>query len=112
EELKPRFERESGHRLDITLGPSAALEARVDQGEAVDVAILTGPGARDLAGRGKLASASLTNVARSLVGVGVRKGAPKPDISTPDKFKQAMLAAKAIACSKPVGGGASGAHLA
>lgn len=112
EELKPRFERESGHRLDVTFGPSGALEARVAQGEAADVAILTGPGARDLAGRGTLAAASLTDITRSTVGVGVRKGAAKPDISTAETFKQAMLAAKAIACSKPVGGGASGAHLA
>jgi len=112
EELKPRFERETGHRLDVSLGPSAQLEARVDQGEAADVAILTGPGARDLAARGKLAAKSLTDVARSMIGVGVRKGAAKPDISTPENFKRAMLAAKAIACSKPVGGGASGAHLA
>lgn len=111
EELSPRFEREAGHRLSVNLGPSAQLEARIDQGETADVAILTGGGARDLLARGKLAG-SLTDVARSLIGVAVRKGAPKPDISSAESFKRAMLAATSIACSKPVGGGASGAHLA
>ena len=112
EALSPRYQRETGHRLSVSLGPSAQLEARLDQGEAADVAILTSAGAKQLAARGKLVAASLTDLARSAIGVGVRKGAPKPDISSAEAFKRAMLAATAIACSKPVGGGASGAHIA
>ena len=112
EELSPRFERATDHRLAVSLGPSAQLAARLDQGEAADVAILTGGDAKESAARGKLVAASLVDVARSTIGVAVRKGAPKPDISSVEGFKRAMLAAKAIACSKPVGGGASGAHLA
>jgi len=112
EELAPRYQREIGHRLSVSLGPSAQLEARLDQGESADVAILTSGGARQLAAHGKLVTASLTDVARSPIGVGVRKGAPKPDISSVEAFRRAMLAARAIACSKPAGGGASGAHMA
>jgi len=112
EELSPRFAQETGYRLDVSLGASAQLEARLDQGEVADVAILTAPGAKDLAARGKLAAASLREVARSSIGVAVRKGAPKPDISSVEAFKRTMLAATAIACSKPVGGGASGVHIA
>jgi molybdate transport system substrate-binding protein len=112
EELSPRFTRETGHRVAVSLGPSLVLEKRVAEGEAADVAILTGPGARDLAARGVLMAASLVDVARSSIGIAVPKGAPKPDISTPEKFKQVMLAAKSAAMSKPVGGGASGAHMA
>lgn len=112
EELGPRFERDTGHRLVLTLGPSLVLEKRVAEGEAADVAIITGSGAKDLAARGKIIAGSLTEVARSLIGVAVPKGAPQPDLSSVEGFKRAMLAAKSIACSKPVGGGASGAHLA
>jgi molybdate transport system substrate-binding protein len=112
EELSPRFERETGNRLAVTLGPSLVLEKRVGEGEGADVAILTGPGAKDLATRGVLVAASLTDVARSSIGIAVQKGAPKPDLSSAESFKRAMLAAKSVALSKPVGGGASGAHMA
>jgi molybdate transport system substrate-binding protein len=112
EELTPRFERETGNRLAVTLGPSLVLEKRVGDGEAADLAILTGPGAKDLAGRGRLVAASLTDVARSSIGIAVPKGAAKPDLSSAESFKRAMLAAKSVALSKPVGGGASGAHMA
>jgi len=112
EELSPRFERETGNRLAVGLGPSLVLEKRLNEGEAADVAIVTDPGARDLVGRGKLVAGSLVAIARSLIGVAVPKGAPKPDLSSAEAFKRSLLAAKSIALSKPVGGGASGAHMA
>jgi molybdate transport system substrate-binding protein len=112
EELTPRFERETGNRLAVELGPSLRLEARLGGGEAADVAIVTSGGAEDLIGSGKIVAGSLVDVARSSIGICVAKGAPRPDISTADAFKRAMLAAKSIAVSKPVGGGASGAHMA
>jgi len=112
EELAPRFERESGHRLAVNLGPSLVLEKRLAEGEVADVAIVTAPGAADLLGRGKLAAGSLTEIARSLIGVAVPKGAAKPDLGSAEGFKRSLLAAKSIALSKPVGGGASGAHMA
>jgi molybdate transport system substrate-binding protein len=111
EELSPRFEHETGNRLAVTLGPSLVLEKRVGDGEAADVAILTGPGAKDLAARGKIAP-GLVDIARSYIGIAVPKGAPRPDLSSVDGFKLALLAAKSIALSKPVGGGASGVHMA
>jgi molybdate transport system substrate-binding protein len=112
DELATPFERETGHRLAVGLGPSAQLEKRLGEGEAADVAIVTSAGAKDLAARGVLAAGSLADVARSSIGVAVAKGARKPDISSAESFKRAMLAATSIACSKPVGGGQSGAHLA
>ncbi len=112
EELAPRFERETGNRLAVVLGPSLVLETRLLEGEVADVAIVTGPGAKELVGRGKIVAGSLVDVARSLIGVAVPKGAPRPDLSSAAGFKRAMLAAKSIALSKPVGGGASGAHMA
>ena len=69
-------------------------------------------GAEDLVGSGKIVAGSLVDVARSAIGICVGKGAPRPDISSAGAFKRAMLAAKSVALSKPVGGGASGAHMA
>jgi molybdate transport system substrate-binding protein len=112
EELSPRFERETGNRLAVTLGPSLLLEKRVGEDEAADMAILGSAGAKDLVARGKIVAGSTADIARSYIGIAVQKGAPKPDISSAASFKRAMLAAKSVALSKPVGGGASGAHMA
>lgn len=112
EEVASRFERGTGHRLAVELGPSLRLETRLASGEAADVAIVTRDGIADLVVGGKIVAGSLVDVARSAIGICVAKGAPKPDISSADAFKRTMLAAKSVALSKPVGGGASGAHMA
>jgi molybdate transport system substrate-binding protein len=112
EALAPGFERDTGNRLSVILGPSAQLEKRLAEGETADVAILARAGAEDLIAHGKIAAGPLVEVARSSIGIAVPKGAAKPDIATAESFKRALLAAKSIAVSKPVGGGASGAHMA
>jgi molybdate transport system substrate-binding protein len=112
DELASQFERATGHRLTVSLGPSLQLEARLADGEAADVAILSTAGAREMIARGKIVAGSLVDVAHSSLGVAVQKGAPKPDISSVEAFKRAFLAAKSIAVSKPVGGGQSGVHMA
>jgi molybdate transport system substrate-binding protein len=112
EEIASRFERGTGHRLAVELGPSLRLETRLAGGEAADVAIVTSGGIKDLVVGGKIVAGSLVDVARSAIGICVAKGAPKPDISSADAFRRTMLAAKSVALSKPVGGGASGAHMA
>jgi molybdate transport system substrate-binding protein len=112
EELAPAFERQTGYRLAVNLGPSLQIEKRLGEAETADLAIVTRAGAEDLVARGRGAADSLTDIARSFIGVCVAKGAPRPDLSSAEAFKQAMLRAKSIALSKPVGGGASGAHMA
>lgn len=112
EELMPQFERASGYRLAVSLGPSSQLELRLVEGEAADVAILTAAGANSMIVQNRIVDGSLVDIAHSSLGVAVRQGAPKPDISTVDAFKQALLAAKSIAVSKPIGGGQSGVHMA
>jgi molybdate transport system substrate-binding protein len=112
EDLSQQFERATGYRLAVSLGPSLQLEARLRDGESADLAILTPAGLNDLIARGRIVAGSLVEVARSSLGVAVQKGAPKPDISSVDGFKRALLAAKSIAASKPVGGGQSGMHMA
>jgi molybdate transport system substrate-binding protein len=112
EELVPQFARATHNRLVVELGPSLRLEKELGEGKAADVAIVSDKGIKDLIARGRIAAGSAVHVADSTIGVAVAKGAPKPDISSPESFKRAMLAAKSIACSKPVGGGQSGVHLA
>jgi molybdate transport system substrate-binding protein len=112
EELSSAFERATGNRLDVTLGPSLRLEKQIGDGEVADVAIVSATGARDLVDQGRLVDGSVVEIAKSPIGVAVPKGAPKPDLSTVEGFKRAMLAAKSIACSRPVGGGQSGVHIA
>jgi molybdate transport system substrate-binding protein len=112
DELAAQFERASGHRLALTFGPSLQLEKRLGENETADVAIVSAAGVEDLSARGKLVSGSVTAIAGSALGVAVPRGAPTPDISSAEAFKHALLAAKSIAVSKPVGGGQSGVHMA
>lgn len=112
EDLAPRFEKASGHKLSITFGLGGALAKRVQDGEPADV--LVGPRAAidGLLKSARLTSGSDATLARSSVGVAVRKGAPKPDISTPEALKRALIAARSISYSNPAFGGASGVHFA
>jgi molybdate transport system substrate-binding protein len=112
EELAPQFERASGHKLVMSFANAASMTKRIADGEAADVAIITGAGVDDLIKQGKMASGTRVDIARSNVGVAVRAGAPKPDISTPDALKRTLLNAQSIAASSPTGGGASGALVA
>jgi molybdate transport system substrate-binding protein len=105
--LIPQFEQASGHKVAITYGPVGALAARVDKGEPVDVVILSSTAADELRKHGKLVAGSAVVVAKVGIGVFVRKGDPKPDISTVEAFLQALANAKAIAYADPKLGGSS-----
>jgi molybdate transport system substrate-binding protein len=103
-ELAPGFERASGHRLVTLRGPSMgdspeAIPARLARGEPADVVILDGGAADELGKRGVVRADSRTELARSLVGMVVRAGTPKPDISSVDAVRRTLLAAKSIAYS-------------
>jgi molybdate transport system substrate-binding protein len=107
EELAPQFEKATGNKVDITFGPATALKAKIDEGTAFDVAILAAPVTDSLAGSGKL-DLPATIIAHSGIGLAVRKGAPKPDISTTEAFKRTLLNAKSIGVTAA---GASGVYL-
>ncbi len=103
-ELGPAFERASGHHLVTTRGPSMgdspeAIPARLARGEAADVVILDGGAADELGKRGLVRADSKIELARSLIGMVVRAGAAKPDISSVEAFRNTLLAAKSIAYS-------------
>ena len=110
EDLQPQFERDNDCRVEAVYGPSAQLTKRLAGGEPADIVVLTGPGIEEMIGIGKVVPGSSLELASSETMVGVKRGTPKPDISTIEKFKQAMLNAKSIAYSGP-GSGASGAHI-
>ncbi len=109
EELAPAFARATGHKLNITFGLAAGLKREIEAGEAFDLAILTSANIDDLARQGKVDGASRTPIARSGVGIMVRAGAPKPDLSTPEALKSAVLAARSITWARD---GASGVYFA
>ena len=111
DELAPEFERSTGYKLTFSFGPSARIAKMVADGEANDVAIVTDQALADLTRLGKLVPGTGADVARSAMALAVQKGANKPDISTAEKFKAALLAAKSLGMSNPVGGGQSGANL-
>ncbi len=110
-ELLPPFKRSTGHVVVPSYAPSAQIAKRVADGEQADVAIITAQGIDDLVRQGKITAGTRADIARSAIALAVQKGAPTPDISSAEKFKQALPAAKSVATSAPVGGGQSGAHL-
>jgi molybdate transport system substrate-binding protein len=111
DEIAAEVERATGSKLSFSFGPSAKIAKMVADGEPNDVAIVTDKGFEELAAQGKLVPDSRADVAKSAMALAVQKGAPKPDIATAEKFKQALLAAKSLGMSNPVGGGQSGANL-
>src|SRR5204863_9849678 len=81
----------------ITYGSTNPLKARIVNGEAFDLTILGEAAIDDLIKQGKLVAATRVVVARSALGLAIRKGAAKPDISTTEAFKRTLLNAKSIA---------------
>ena len=112
EELAPQFEKASGHKLQITWATAAVLVRKVQAGETADVLILTKQGLETMVKENKATAGSDAVFASSGMAMVVKKGAPKPDISTPEAFKRALLKAKTISYSNPEHGGASGVYLA
>jgi molybdate transport system substrate-binding protein len=107
-DLVAEFERTSGHKVVITWGNAATLKTRYLEGEPGDVALLTAAAIDDLMKAGKL-TGNRIDLARSGVGLAVKAGAPKPDISSPEALKKALLDAKSVGYSTT---GASGIHFA
>jgi len=100
EEIRPQMERAIGRPLSIEFSSTASFKEKIDAGAGFDVAILTSEVLDILTKEHKIVTGTRADVARTGVGIGVRAGAPKPDISTPDKLKQTLLKAKSITYTK------------
>jgi molybdate transport system substrate-binding protein len=110
--LVPDFEKQTGHKVVLENDTVGALTKRIEGGEAFDLAVLTPAAVNDLSTKGKFVAGSRTNLGRVGVGVVVKEGAPKPDISSVDAFKKTLLAAKSVAYIDPAAGGSSGIYVA
>ena len=96
DQLAPQFEKANESKLVMTVGTTAELRGKIEKGESFDVAIFTKSALDDLAKQGKVAAEPLVPIARVGIGAAVRKGAAKPDISTAEAFKHAMLSAASV----------------
>ena len=98
-DLLPEFEKSSGHKITATWTGTVKIKERIEAGEVFDLVIVGAPEIDMFIAERKLAAGSRVDLAKSGVGVAVKAGAPKPDISSGEAVKKAMLAAKSIAYS-------------
>lgn len=109
--LIPEYEKASGNKVTVENDTVGALMKRIEAGESFDVVVMTPETVDKLTGEGKVISGSRTNLARVGVGVMVKAGATKPDISTVETFKKALLDAKSVSFIDPASGGSSGIYM-
>ena len=107
-DVGPGFEQATGNKLDVVTDVAAVMKRRIEQGEPFDLAVLVDFQADELIREGRLVPGSRADVMKAGIGVAVKRGAPKPDISTVGAFKQTLLNAKSITYLKE---GASTRHL-
>ena len=105
----PQFEKQ-GHKLIVDNDTVGALQKRIEGGETFDIVISAPRSLSELAAKGKVTGAPV-NLARVGIGVMVKDGAPKPDVSSVEAFQRALLAAKSVAYIDPASGGSSGIYL-
>ena len=112
EELVPKFEKETGNKLIITWSTASLLAKRVQAGEQADALVLIKGDIETLKTAGKIMPGTDVIFSKSIFAVGVKAGTPKPDISTAEALKQALMASKAVSYTDPAAGGASGIYTA
>jgi molybdate transport system substrate-binding protein len=111
-ELAPQYERTTGNKLSLGYSLVADIRKRVLEGETADVIILSRPVMDELQKQGKFTPGSIADVAGIAVAVTAPRGAPTPDIGSPDALKRSLLAAKSIVYADPAKGGLSGVYFA
>ena len=107
EELIPGFEKKTGNKVKATFGSGLGTKAQVTKGDVFDV-VIAQPPYPELLASGNVVVTSATPLATVAVGIAVKKGAKKPDISTPDAVKKALLGAKSVSYPDAKGGAAAG----
>jgi molybdate transport system substrate-binding protein len=96
EEMTLQFERSTGHTLSLSYDPALAIKRRIENGTQFDAVLITRAAIDDLTRQGRIAPGTCVDLARSGLGVAVRKGLPKPDMGSVQAFKDALLAAKSV----------------
>lgn len=110
-ELADAFHQETGHTVKLSFDPVGTVRKRAAT-EPVDVLILSDTALDDMIKQGGVVAGTRTDIARTAMGVAVKEGAPKPDISTPEALKQTLLSVKSIVYVDPARGATSGIHFA
>jgi molybdate transport system substrate-binding protein len=110
--IVPAFERDTGCTLEIAFDTAGKLLARIAAGETADVLIANRPGLDKLAKSGTVLADTVFDIGHVGVGIAVRDGSPLPDVSTPERLRETLLAAKSIAYGDPSKGDSSGIHFA
>ena len=111
-DLAPQFERASGHKLTVELATLGVINERVGKGESADVAVVLPQQAEQLEKQSRFIAGSRVELARAGYGAIVRKGTPKPDMSSVDALKRTLLSAKTISYGDPSAGGPVGIYIA
>jgi molybdate transport system substrate-binding protein len=111
EQLAADFLQATGYGIEMAFGPPSRATRMVLDGESADIVMTTPEDIEALVKAGKVVPGSGRPVLSMIMGVAVRAGAPKPDISTPEKFKQALLAAKSVTHANAATGSPSAAHF-
>src|SRR5215216_2151389 len=106
-ELVPQFEATTGHKVETTWAGTVNIIKRMADGEAFDLVISSSGSIGDLTRQNKIVAGSAINLSKTGIGIGVKKGAARPDVGTADAFKRAVLGAKGIGLST----GPSGVYL-
>jgi molybdate transport system substrate-binding protein len=110
DEIFPAFERDSGYTIRASFAPSGALIPRFERGEPVDLFLSDSTAIDKLIAEGKIAGGRI-DLLRIGIGLCVRKGAPKPDVSTPDALGRTLLAVSTVAYPSPASGSITQAHI-
>jgi len=110
DELLPPFERATGHKVIVSYDPSGRLSKRLREGEFADMILVASPEIDKLIGEGHVVGNRI-DISRTGIGIAVKKGAPKPDVSTPEALKRALLDARSIGYTNPAGGGLTAAPI-
>lgn len=111
-QLPPDFQKSSGDTVTIDYGTAGAIAGRIQKGEPADVTIVSRSQLEMLESQGKVAQGSRVNIAGVGIGVAIRKGAPKPDISSVEAFKRTLMSARTIGYVNPALGSSSGIYVA
>jgi len=111
-DLAVAFEKETGHTVKLTFGTVGVIKSKLASADPADVAIMTDTALDEMTRQGVVRQGTWAMVGRTGIGVGVRDGAPKPDIGSPEAFKQALLATKSLTYVDPAQGATSGMHFA
>ena len=111
-EVGAAFEKKTGNTLDFTIDTTGALQNKLRAGEKADLILVSSPGMDALIKEKRVIESSRVDLARALIGVSVKAGAPSPDLASVDGFRRAVLAARTLSYVDPKAGGTSGNYMA